>query len=71
MDDVAIALDIRDPDEHANGHSLGSLDITHGKLEMSVEGALPDLMPPYGASATPNYRGALSTATSQSANAWR
>ena len=43
MDDGAIALDIRGPDEHENGHSLGSLDITHGKLEMSDEGALPDL----------------------------
>ncbi len=43
MDDGAIALDIRDPDEHEHGHILGSLDITHGKLEMKVEGALPDL----------------------------
>jgi phage shock protein E len=43
MDDGAIALDNRDPDEHENGHILGSLDKTHGKLDMNVEGALPDL----------------------------
>ncbi|MGA1181716.1 MAG: rhodanese-like domain-containing protein, partial [Marivivens sp.] len=38
MAEGAVALDIRDPDEHAAGHIPGSLNISRGKLEMNVEG---------------------------------
>lgn len=43
ISDGAIALDIRDPDEHAVDHIDGSLNISRGKLEMLVEGQIPDL----------------------------
>jgi phage shock protein E len=43
MADGAVALDIRDPDEHAAGHIDGSINISRGKLEMLVEEAIPDL----------------------------
>ena len=39
----AVALDIRDKEEHDAGHIPGSLHISRGKLEMNVEAALPDL----------------------------
>lgn len=41
--DGAVALDIRDPDEHIAGHIDGSINISRGKLEMLVEGEIPDL----------------------------
>jgi len=39
----AVALDIRDKEEHDAGHIPGSVHISRGKLEMNVEAALPDL----------------------------
>lgn len=39
----AIALDIRDKEEHDAGHIPGSLHISRGKLEMNIEGVIPDL----------------------------
>lgn len=39
----AIALDIRDKQEHDIDHIPGSLNISRGKLEMLVEGEIPDL----------------------------
>ena len=39
----AVALDIRDPDEHANVHIPASINVSRGKLEMNIEGVLPDL----------------------------
>lgn len=39
----AIALDIRDKEEHDADHIKGSLNISRGKLEMMVEGEIPDL----------------------------
>ncbi len=39
----AVALDIRDKEEHEAGHIPGSVHISRGKLEMNVEAALPDL----------------------------
>jgi len=39
----AVALDIRDKQEHDVDHILGSLNISRGKLEMLVEGEIPDL----------------------------
>ena len=43
MAEGAVALDIRDPDEHAAGHIPGSLNISRGKLEMNVECKIADL----------------------------
>jgi len=43
MADGAIALDIRDAEEHADDHIQGSLNISRGKLEMLVESKIPDL----------------------------
>jgi rhodanese-related sulfurtransferase len=39
----AVALDIRDKEEHDADHIAGSLHISRGKLEMNVEGLVPDL----------------------------
>jgi rhodanese-related sulfurtransferase len=39
----AIALDIRDKEEHDADHIPGSLNVSRGKLEMNIEGAIPDL----------------------------
>ena len=39
----AVALDIRDKEEHDADHIAGSVHISRGKLEMNVEGLLPDL----------------------------
>lgn len=39
----AIALDIRDLEEHQAGHIPGSLHVSRGKLEMNIEAAVPDL----------------------------
>ena len=39
----AIALDIRDKQEHDVDHIPGSLNISRGKLEMLVVGEIPDL----------------------------
>ena len=39
----AIALDIRDKEEHDADHIDGSVHISRGKLEMNVEDKIPDL----------------------------
>ncbi len=39
----AIALDIRDKEEHDADHIAGSLHVSRGKLEMNIEKAIPDL----------------------------
>jgi len=39
----ALALDIRDKEEHEADHIAGSLHISRGKLEMNIEQAIPDL----------------------------
>ena len=59
----AIALDIRDPDEHANGHIPGSINLSRGKLEMNVEGLIPDLDATILCYCNANNRGALSAAS--------
>ena len=59
----AVALDIRDPDEHANGHIPGSINISRGKLEMNVEGELPDLDATILCYCNAYNRGALSAAS--------
>jgi rhodanese-related sulfurtransferase len=59
----AIALDIRDPDEHAGGHINGSMNISRGKLEMIIEGKIPDLSTEILCYCNANNRGALSAAS--------
>lgn len=61
--DGAVVVDIRDPDEHANGHIPGSVNISRGKLEMNVEGVLPDLDTVILCYCNANNRGALSAAS--------
>ena len=39
----AIALDIRDKEEHLLDHIPGSLHLSRGKLEMNIEEMIPDL----------------------------
>lgn len=39
----AIALDIRDREEHEQGHIEGSLNISRGKLEMTIEAKIESL----------------------------
>lgn len=59
----AVLVDIRDPDEHAAGHIPGSLNISRGKLEMNVEGLIPDLDATVICYCNACNRGALSAAT--------
>ena len=59
----AIALDIRDPDEHAAGHIPGSINISRGKLEMNVEGQITDMDATILCYCNANNRGALSAAS--------
>ncbi|TYL48118.1 rhodanese-like domain-containing protein [Marinomonas sp. IMCC 4694] len=59
----AIALDIRDSDEHAKGHIEGSLNISRGKLEMIIEDTIPNLETEILCYCNANNRGALSAAS--------
>jgi len=59
----AVALDIRDSEEHAKGHIEGSMNISRGKLEMIVEGKIPDLNTEILCYCNANNRGALSAAS--------
>jgi len=63
MSNGAVALDIRDPDEHANGHIPGSINLSRGKLEMNVEGLLPELDTIILCYCNAYNRGALSAAS--------
>ena len=63
MAEGAVALDIRDPDEHAAGHIPGSLNISRGKLEMNVEGKIADLDTVILCYCNAFNRGALSAAS--------
>jgi rhodanese-related sulfurtransferase len=58
----AIALDIRDKEEHTKSHIQGSMNISRGKLEMIVEGKIPDLNTEILCYCNANNRGALSAA---------
>ena len=49
----AVALDIRDKEEHDADHLAGSLHVSRGKLEMNIEGVIPDLNTPGFAIAMP------------------
>ncbi|MDH5546260.1 MAG: rhodanese-like domain-containing protein [Gammaproteobacteria bacterium] len=59
----AIALDIRDKEEHDAGHIPGSKNISRGKLEMNVEGEIPNLDATVICYCNAYNRGALSAAT--------
>lgn len=61
--DGAIALDIRDKEEHDADHIAGSINISRGKLEMNVEGEIPDLNTTILCYCNAFNRGALSAAT--------
>ena len=56
----AVALDIRDKEEHDADHLAGSLHVSRGKLEMNIEGVLPDLNTTVLCYCNANNRGALS-----------
>lgn len=66
MNDGAVALDIRDSEEHDADHIKGSLNISRGKLEMLVEGKIPDLNTTVLCYCNAFNRGALSAATLKS-----
>lgn len=59
----AIALDIRDKEEHDADHIPGSLHLSRGKLEMNVEGAIPNLDATILCYCNAYNRGALSADT--------
>jgi len=59
----AVALDIRDKEEHDAGHIEGSINISRGKLEMNVEGVIEDLDATILCYCNAFNRGALSAAT--------
>ena len=61
--DGALALDIRDPDEHAAGHIDGSMNISRGKLEMNVEGQITNMDATIICYCNAFNRGALSAAS--------
>lgn len=62
----AIALDIRDQQEHDIDHINGSLNISRGKLEMLVEGQIPDIDSTILCYCNAINRGALSADTLRS-----
>ncbi len=62
----AIALDIRDKEEHDADHIAGSLHVSRGKLEMNVEGVIPDLDATIICYCNAFNRGALSADTLRS-----
>ena len=66
LSEGAIALDIRDSEEHKAGHITGSINISRGKLEMIVESEIPDLMTTVLCYCNAVNRGALSADTLRS-----
>ena len=61
--DQVDALDIRDKEEHDVDHIAGSLLVSRGKLEMNVEGVIPDLDATILCYCNAYNRGALSADT--------
>lgn len=66
MQNGAVALDIRDKEEHDLDHIPGSLQISRGKLEMNIEGVIPDLDTTILCYCNAFNRGALSADTLRS-----
>lgn len=62
----AVALDIRDSEEHVADHIEGSVNISRGKLEMVVETEIPDLTTTVLCYCNAVNRGALSADTLRS-----
>ncbi|WP_028671941.1 rhodanese-like domain-containing protein [Saccharospirillum impatiens] len=62
----AIALDIRDKEEHDKSHIPNSLNISRGKLEMVIEKKVPDLDTTLLCYCNAYNRGSLSAAALQS-----
>lgn len=62
----AVALDIRDKEEHDVDHIAGSLHVSRGKLEMNIEGVVPDLETTILCYCNAYNRGALSADTLRS-----
>ena len=58
----AILLDIRDKEEHDKSSITGSVNLSRGKLEMNIEGIIPDLNTTIICYCNANNRGALSAA---------
>jgi phage shock protein E len=63
LEQGAVALDIRDKEEHDADHMVGSLHISRGKLEMNIEGLIPDFNTVVLCYCNANNRGALSANT--------
>ena len=59
----AVALDIRDKEEHDADHLAGAVHVSRGKLEMNIEGVIPDLNTTVLCYCNANNRGALSANT--------
>ena len=59
----AVPVDIRDKEEHDADHLPGSLHVSRGKLEMNIEGVIPDLQTTVLCYCNANNRGALSANT--------
>jgi len=59
----AVSLDIRDKEEHDADHLAGSLHVSRGKLEMNIEGVIPDLNTTVLCYCNANNRGSLSANT--------
>ncbi len=59
----AIAFDIRDKEEHDADHIAHSVHVSRGKLEMNIEGAIPDLNAHILCYCNAYNRGALSADT--------
>jgi phage shock protein E len=59
----AVALDIRDKEEHDVDYLAGSLHVSRGKLEMNIESVIPDLSTMVLCYCNANNRGALSANT--------
>ena len=62
----AVALDIRDKEEHDADHIAGSLHVSRGKLEMNIEEVIPDLDATILCYCNAFNRGALSADTLRS-----
>ena len=63
VEDGAILLDICDKEEHDKANIKGSINLSRGKLEMNIEGIIPDLKSTIVCYCNANNRGAISAAT--------
>ena len=63
VSDGAVLLDIRDKEEHDKSKIEGSINVSRGKLEMNIEGIIPDLNSTIICYCNANNRGALSAAS--------